>query len=189
VDRRDLLDLSSVGHAVVAWSGRALALAGAVYLALIWWTERFRLTIGRVMVIIAMLAVLLAVIVHLLRTGAKDRPGRVTSAARRRAAKARSSCPGRGDPPDLVPKRTEHPANHLPVPPEESTVCPHFGMPDKSVARHFIYEFSGISRAKPMGPAFFAPDLSVGPRCRPDRPSPRPECHQAQLHVRRRIYK
>jgi hypothetical protein len=75
VDKRDLLDLSSVGHAVLAWSGHALAFAGAVYLALIWWTERFRLSIGRVMAIIAMLAVLLAVIVHLLRTGQRTGPG------------------------------------------------------------------------------------------------------------------
>src|SRR4051794_36770921 len=55
VDRRGLLDLGPVAHGVLAWSGDALALAGLVHLLHILWADRFRVTIGRLMLVVAVL--------------------------------------------------------------------------------------------------------------------------------------
>src|SRR5262245_12459705 len=58
VQKRGLLDLGHVAHEVLGWSSHALALAGVVYLIHIWWADRFRVSIGRSMVVVALVAVL-----------------------------------------------------------------------------------------------------------------------------------
>jgi hypothetical protein len=59
------LDLDNVVQAVAGWLGIALAAAGILYLIYIWGVYRFRVSIGRLMAIVAMLAVLFLVLVTL----------------------------------------------------------------------------------------------------------------------------
>jgi hypothetical protein len=59
VQKRGLLDLGHVGSEALAWSSHALALAGGVYLIHIWWAHRFRVSIGRLMLVVALVAVLI----------------------------------------------------------------------------------------------------------------------------------
>jgi hypothetical protein len=63
VERRALIVLEPpVVKEVFGWLGMALALTGILYLIYIWWADRFRVSIGRLMVIVVMLAVLLGVV-------------------------------------------------------------------------------------------------------------------------------
>jgi hypothetical protein len=59
------LDLDNIVRDVVGWVGFALAVAGILYLICIWVANRFRVSIGRLMVVVAMLAVLLQVVLTL----------------------------------------------------------------------------------------------------------------------------
>lgn len=67
VERRGLLNLDNVAKEALAWSGFALALGGAALLVYAWSAERFRVSIGRLMVIVAVLAALFAFILHMRR--------------------------------------------------------------------------------------------------------------------------
>jgi hypothetical protein len=69
---RDLHDVVRYSQAVdnivrdvAEWVGVALAVSGILYLISIWGADRFRVSIGRLMVVVAMLAVLLAVVITL----------------------------------------------------------------------------------------------------------------------------
>jgi hypothetical protein len=59
------LDLNNIVQEVAGWLGIALAVSGILYLVYIWAVHRFRVSIGRLMVIVAMLAVLFLVLVTL----------------------------------------------------------------------------------------------------------------------------
>lgn len=59
------LDLDNIVRGVVGWVGFALAVSGILYLIYIWGADRFRVSIGRLMVVVAMLAVLLVVVLTL----------------------------------------------------------------------------------------------------------------------------
>ena len=59
------LDLDNIVRGVVVWVGFALAVSGILYLIYIWGADRFRVSIGRLMVVVAMLAVLLVVVLTL----------------------------------------------------------------------------------------------------------------------------
>lgn len=54
-------DLDNLVQPAAGWLGMALAVTGFVYLIHIWAANRYRVSIGRLMVIVAMLAVLLQV--------------------------------------------------------------------------------------------------------------------------------
>jgi FtsH-binding integral membrane protein len=58
-------DLDDIVQEVAGWIGMALAVSGILSLIYIWGADRFRISIGRLMVIVAMLAVLLLVVVTL----------------------------------------------------------------------------------------------------------------------------
>lgn len=59
VVKRGLLGgLGYVATDALLVSGDALALAGLIYLLHIWWADRFRVTIGRLMLVVALVAVL-----------------------------------------------------------------------------------------------------------------------------------
>jgi hypothetical protein len=57
VDRRGVVD--GVAKEVAGWAGLGLALAGVLYLIHIWWAARFRVSIGRFMLVVALAGVLL----------------------------------------------------------------------------------------------------------------------------------
>ena len=57
MDRRGLLD--AIPREVAGLAGLGLALAGVLYLIHIWWTDRFQVSIGRLMLVVALIAVLL----------------------------------------------------------------------------------------------------------------------------------
>jgi hypothetical protein len=59
------LDLDHIVRDVAGWVGVALAVSGILYLICIWGADRFRVSIGRLMVVVAMLAVLLQVVLTL----------------------------------------------------------------------------------------------------------------------------
>jgi hypothetical protein len=59
------LDLDNIVRDVAGWVGVALAVSGILYLICIWGADRFRVSIGRLMVVMAMLAVLLQVVLTL----------------------------------------------------------------------------------------------------------------------------
>ena len=63
VDRRGLIDLDPpVVKEAFGWLGMVLALSSILYLTYIWWADRFRVSIGRLMAVVVMMAVLLGVI-------------------------------------------------------------------------------------------------------------------------------
>jgi hypothetical protein len=57
VDKRGLLE--GVAKEASGLAGYALALCGGLYLIHIWWADRFRVSIGRLMLVVAIIAVLL----------------------------------------------------------------------------------------------------------------------------------
>jgi hypothetical protein len=59
------LDLDHIVRDVAGWLGVALTVSGILYLIYIWGADRFRVSIGRLMVVVAMLAVLLQVVITL----------------------------------------------------------------------------------------------------------------------------
>ena len=59
------LDLDNIVRGVVGWVGFALAVSGILYLIYIWGADRFRVSIGRLMLVVALLAVLLTVVIIL----------------------------------------------------------------------------------------------------------------------------
>jgi hypothetical protein len=62
------LDLDNIVRDVAGWLGAALAVSGILYLICIWSADRFRVSIARLMVVVAMLAVLLLVVLTLRQT-------------------------------------------------------------------------------------------------------------------------
>ena len=61
---------------VAEWVGVALAVSGILYLICIWGADRFRVSIGRLMLVMALLAVLLTVVIILRqREQARRTPG------------------------------------------------------------------------------------------------------------------
>jgi hypothetical protein len=76
IERRGLVDLDYYPKEALAWSGIALALGGFAILVRLWCAERFRITISRLMVIVAMVAILIAFVLHMLRVEQQRRgPG------------------------------------------------------------------------------------------------------------------
>ena len=59
------LDLDNIVRDVAGWVGVTLAVSGILYLICMWSADRFRVSIGRLMVVVAMLAVLLQVVLTL----------------------------------------------------------------------------------------------------------------------------
>jgi hypothetical protein len=59
------LDFDNILQEIVIWLGVALTVAGILTLIYIWGADRFQVSIGRVMVVVALLAVLLAVVITL----------------------------------------------------------------------------------------------------------------------------
>jgi hypothetical protein len=55
--KRGLFD--GAANVIADLAGLVLAISGASYLIYIWWSERFRISIGRLMVIVAIMAILL----------------------------------------------------------------------------------------------------------------------------------
>jgi hypothetical protein len=73
---QDELDLDNIVRSVVGLLGLALAVAGIVYLTYIWAADRFRVSIGRLMLVVALVAVLLLVVIVLRqREQARRTPG------------------------------------------------------------------------------------------------------------------
>jgi hypothetical protein len=73
---RDDLDLDNIVRNLLGLLGLALAVSGIVYLIYVWSADRFRVSIGRLMLVVALLAVLLAVVIILRqREQARRTPG------------------------------------------------------------------------------------------------------------------
>jgi hypothetical protein len=62
---RDDLDLDNIVRNLLGLLGLALAVAGILYLIYIWGADRFRVSIGRLMLVVALLAALLTVVIIL----------------------------------------------------------------------------------------------------------------------------
>ncbi len=70
------LDLDNIVREIASWLGVALTVSGILYLIYIWGADRFRVSIGRLMLVVALLAVLLTVIIILRqREQARHTPG------------------------------------------------------------------------------------------------------------------
>jgi len=106
VHRRGLLDLNHVASETLSWSGLALALVGGVYFVYIWWTDRFRASIGHLMVAVAMSAILFAFILHMLRTEQQRRGLRNPSRASSAGGQVQLFVPRLGALPNLALQRT-----------------------------------------------------------------------------------
>jgi hypothetical protein len=73
---RDELDLDNIVRNMLGLLGLVLAVSGILYLIYIWAADRFRVSIGRLMLVMALLAVLLTVLIILRqREQARRTPG------------------------------------------------------------------------------------------------------------------
>jgi succinate-acetate transporter protein len=74
------IDFDNILQEITSWLGVALTVAGIFTLIYVWGADRFRVSIGRLMVVVALLAVLLAVVITLRqRERARREPGAVAA--------------------------------------------------------------------------------------------------------------